>query len=127
MLEIRKWSKHNAFLMERTHVLRVSRKCGTLRPIIVQAPARPGDDGRGGVFEEHRAQQAQALQKRRLFDCEQISGYGHERGVLLFVCNWKSVSRRQKSREGRRVAVFPLAHLRSSYTEVYFLACVHTV
>jgi hypothetical protein len=41
--------------------------------------------------------------KGRLFDCEQFSRYEHERGVLLFflfVCNWKSVSRPQKSREG---------------------------
>ena len=109
------------------HFVRVSQICGTLWPTIVQAPARPGDDGRGGVFEEHRAQQAQALQKRRLFDCEQISGYGHERGVFLFVCNWKSVSRRQKSREVPRVAVFPLTHSRSSCTEGYFVACVHMV
>ena len=34
-----------------------------LWPTIVQTLARLGEDGRGGVLEEYRAQHAQALQK----------------------------------------------------------------
>jgi small GTP-binding protein len=62
---------------------------------------------------KNRAQQAQGTKhcKRRLFDCEQFSRYGHERGVFLFVCNWKSVSSREKSREGdERLCFFSALH-----------------
>jgi hypothetical protein len=117
MLEMRILYKYNAIRIGEDACVTVCMWSESVRTLSGQLlyRRRSGRMRTGTVesLEKYRAQQAQGTKhcKRRLFDWEQFSRYGHERGVFLFVCNWKSVSSREKSREGdERLCFFSALH-----------------
>jgi hypothetical protein len=104
MLDVRRSSKHDAIRIEKRVVCQ-SKVCGLSgQPLYRRWPGRKRT--RAAESLGNTGHNRHKHYKRRLFDCEQFSRYGHEHGVLIFVIGNSFL---KSERVGKPDVAFPLA------------------